>query len=106
MDGTKRRVSTKMQCHFFFPILISILSMLIVKGCQMDRKLSNELGLLFLSSWVLPDDICNEILVLKVDATETEAYLAPCLNKQRDLPNLSRMTLPEASFSEGLSMTQ
>ena len=33
---------------------------------------------MFLSSWVLPDDICNEILVLKVDATETEAYLAPC----------------------------
>ena len=49
--------------------------------CQIDRKLTNGLGLIFLSSWVLPDDICNEILVLKVDATETEAYLAPCHNE-------------------------
>ena len=36
---------------------------------------------MFLSAWVLPDDICNEILVLKVGATETEADLATCRMK-------------------------
>ena len=49
----------------------------------MGRKLTYELAFMFLSFWVLPDDICNEILVLKVDATETEAYLAPCLIESR-----------------------
>ena len=41
---------------------------------QIDGKLTNRLAFMFLSSWVLLDKTCNEILVLKVDATKTEAY--------------------------------
>ena len=48
--------------------------------CHIDGKLTNGLIFLFLFSRVLPDDTRSEILVLKLDATKSEAYLAPCHN--------------------------
>ena len=47
--------------------------------CQMESKLTNGLVFIFSSFSVLPDDIHEEKLLLKVDATETEPYLAMCL---------------------------
>ena len=46
--------------------------------CQMERKLINGLAFILLSSSVLQNETHDEKLVLKVDATETEADLAPC----------------------------
>ena len=45
----------------------------------MESKLTNRLVFIFSSFSVLPDDIHDEKLLLKVDATETEPYLAMCL---------------------------
>ena len=50
--------------------------------CQMESKLTNGLVFIFLSFSVLPDDTHDEKLLLKVDATKTEPYLAMC-HKQR-----------------------
>ena len=46
--------------------------------CQMESKLTNGLVFIFLFFSVLPDDTHDEKLLLKVDATETEPYLAMC----------------------------
>ena len=46
--------------------------------CQMESKLTNGLVFIFLSFSVLPDDTHDEKLLHKVDATETEPYLAMC----------------------------
>jgi len=44
----------------------------------MESKLTNGLAFIFLSFSVLPDDTHDEKLLLKVDATKTEPYLAMC----------------------------
>ena len=46
--------------------------------CQKESKLINGLAFIFLSFSVLPDDTHDEKLLLKVDATKTEPYLAMC----------------------------
>ena len=51
--------------------------------CQMESKLTNGLAFIFLSFSVLPDDTHNEKLLLNVDATETEPYLAMCHKPER-----------------------
>jgi len=44
----------------------------------MESNLTNGLAFIFLSFSVLPDVTDDEKLLLKVDATETEPYLAMC----------------------------
>ena len=59
--------------------------------CQMESKLTNGLAFIFLSFSVLPDDTHDEKLLLKVDATETEPYLAMCHMTKSAMERIRRM---------------